>query len=201
MPFKQCMQGYGIVLSKSLWSLAAYSGEGTGTPGNVASYFKLYDDFWPANKAEAAATYQGSRNTHIEVKPGTDSNPVSFTFDLGENPRGYDSFGLMPRLQWTAPAPATVMIEVSDNLESGWATVVAKETGNGFTKEEIYYLNPDKSNTSNWYDAHYEGIVHWFKLGNEKIQKQYVRISMYETFWSSSLCLDEVFISDRSNVE
>lgn len=201
MPFKQCMQGYGIVLSKSLWSLAAYSGEGTETDAHVASYFKLYDDFWPANRAEAGDTYQGSKNTHIEVKSGTDSNPVSFTFDLGANPRGYDSFGLMPRLQWTAPAPATVMIEVSDNLESGWETVVAKEAGNGFTKDEIYYLNPDKSNTSNWFDAHYEGIVHWFKLGNEKIQKQYVRISMYETFWQGTLCLDEVFISDRSNVE
>ena len=195
------MQGYGIVLSKTLWSLAAYSGEGTGSASNVASYFKLFDDFWPANKAEAGATYQGSKNTHIEVKSGTDSNPVSFTFDLGENPRGYDSFGLMPRLQWTAPAPQTIMIEVSDNLESGWETVVEKVTGNGFKKEDIYYLNPDQSNNSNWYDAHYEGIVHWSKLADERIQKRYVRISMYETFWSGSLCLDEVFVSDRSNVE
>lgn len=201
IPFKQCMQGYGIVLSKTLWSLAAYSGEGTGSASNVASYFKLFDDFWPANKAEAGATYQGSKNTHIEVKSGTDSNPVSFTFDLGENPRGYDSFGLMPRLQWTAPAPQTIMIEVSDNLESGWETVVEKVTGNGFKKEDIYYLNPDQSNNSNWYDAHYEGIVHWSKLADERIQKRYVRISMYETFWSGSLCLDEVFVSDRSNVE
>ena len=201
IPFKQCMQGYGIVLSKALWSLAAYSGEGTGSAGNVASYFKLFDDFWPANKAEAGATYQGSKNTHIEVKSGTDSNPVSFTFDLGENPRGYDSFGLMPRLQWTAPAPQTIMIEVSDNLESGWETVVEKVTGNGFKKEDIYYLNPEQSNNSNWYDAHYEGIVHWSKLADERIQKRYVRISMYETFWSGSLCLDEVFVADRSNVE
>lgn len=201
IPFKQCIQGYGIVLSKALWSLAAYSGEGTGSASNVASYFKLFDDFWPANKAEAGATYQGSKNTHIEVKSGTDSNPVSFTFDLGENPRGYDSFGLMPRLQWTAPAPQTIMIEVSDNLESGWETVVEKVTGNGFKKEDIYYLNPEQSNNSNWYDAHYEGIVYWSKLADERIQKRYVRISMYETFWSGSLCLDEVFVSDRSNVE
>ncbi|WP_294546551.1 BACON domain-containing protein [uncultured Bacteroides sp.] len=201
IPFKQCMQGYGIVLSKALWSLAAYSGEGTGSAGNVASYFKLFDDFWPANKAEAGATYQGSKNTHIEVKSGTDSNPVSFTFDLGENPRGYDSFGLMPRLQWTAPAPQTIMIEVSDKLESGWETVVEKVRGNGFKKEDIYYLNPEQSNNSNWYDAHYEGIVHWSKLADERIQKRYVRISMYETFWSGSLCLDEVFVADRSNVE
>ena len=93
------------------------------------------------------------------------------------------------------------MIEVSDDLETGWTTVVEKETDNGFKKEEIYYLNPDGSNSGNWYNSHYEGIVHWFKLGNEKIQKQYIRISMYETFWTGSLCLDEVFVSDRSNVE
>lgn len=200
MPFKQCMLGYGIVLGKSLWSLAAYSGEGTGSAGNVASYFKLFDDFWPANKAEAGATYQGSKNTHIEVKSNADS-PVSFTFDLGENPHGYDSFGLMPRLQWTAPAPQTIMIEVSDYLERGWETVVEKVDGNGFKKEEIYYLNPEKSNNSNLYDAHYEGIVHWSKLSDEKIQKRYVRITMYETFWTNSLCLDEVFVANRSNVE
>lgn len=201
MPFKQGMQGYGIVLGKSLWKLEAYSGEGTGSAGNVASYFKLFDDFWPANSTEASATYQGSKNTHIEVKSGTDANPVRFTFNLGENPRGYDSFGLMPRLQWAAPAPRTVMIEVSDDLETGWTTVVEKETDNGFKKEEIYYLNPDGSNSGNWYNSHYEGIVHWFKLGNEKMQKQYIRISMYETFWTGSLCLDEVFVSDRSTVE
>lgn len=194
---RQSMQGYGIVLSKSMWRLAAYSGQNTGASSNVASYFKLFDNFWPANAAEASATYGGSKNTHIEVKPGTDDDPVRFTFDLGENPRAYNSFGLMPRLQWTAPAPRRVMIEVSDNLDSGWETVVAKEADNGFSKQEIYYLNADGSNSSNWYDKHYEGIVHWFKLGEAKVQKQYIRISMYETYWTGSLCLDEVFVADR----
>lgn len=197
MSFRQGMQGYGIVLSKVQWKLAAYSGQNTGSASNVSSYFKLFDNFWPANKTEAAATYNGSKNTHIEVSSGTNDDPVRFTFDLGENPHAYNSFGLMPRLQWAAPVPKTVMIEVSDDLTNGWETVVEKVTDNGFSKEEVYYLNPDKSNNSNWYDAHYEGIVHWNKLSEVKIHKQYIRISMYESNWTGSLCLDEVFVADR----
>lgn len=196
MPFRQCMQGYGIILSKSLWKLAAYAGQNTSADSNVKSYFKLFDNFWPGNKAEAEATYQGSKNTHIEVKNGTDADPVRFTFDLGENPHAYNSFGLMPRLQWTAPAPKTVMIEVSDDLNASWETVVEKVANNGFSKDEIYYQNPDKTN-SNWFDAHFEGIVHWFNLGQTQLQKRYIRLSMYETHWNGSLCLDEIFVSER----
>ena len=43
--------------------------------------------------------------------------PYILIFDLGENPRQYDSFGFMPRLQWTQQAPKTVQIEVSDDLK------------------------------------------------------------------------------------
>lgn len=190
MPFRQCMQGYGIILSKSLWKLAAYAGQNTSAASNVSSYFKLFDNFWPGNKAEAEATYQGSKNTHIEVRNGTDADPVQFTFDLGEEPRKYNSMGLMPRLQWNAPSPKTVMIEVSDNLQSGWVTVVEKVTGNAFTEAEL-------KGSTNTFNDHYEGIVHWFNLGQTKLQKRYIRLSMYETFWNGSLCLDEVFVSER----
>ena len=54
----------------------------------------------------------------------------------------------MPRLQWTAPAPKTVKIEVSADGNS-WETVVDKVSGNGFTVAEL----KGESNTN---DDHYE---------------------------------------------
>lgn len=97
----------------------------------------------------------------------------------------------MPRLQWTAPAPKTVKIEVSADGNS-WETVVDKVSGNGFTVAEL----KGESNTNN---DHYEGMVRWFDLGVQ--QKRYIRLFVYETHWSGNvLCLDEVFVADRSAV-
>ena len=60
---------------------------------------------------------------------------------------------------------------------------VEKNAGNGFTQAELQYEGPYNGSNSNKYDNHYEGIVKWFKLSDEKMQKRYVRLSVYDTFW------------------
>ena len=190
---KQGMYGYGVVLSKSLWSMAAFSAN-VKKQVDDGSIKKLFNNDW--------SSVGNTSGKHVQFDGGSDSDPYVFTFDLGENPHGYDCFGLMPRLQWTAPAPKTLKFEISDNLNDGWETVVEKSAGNGFTQAELQYEGPYNGSNSNKYDNHYEGIVKWFKLGDGKIQKRYVRLSVYETFWNSSvLCFDEVFASDRTNVQ
>ena len=190
---KQGMAGYGIVLTKSLWSIAAYSSN-LQKQVNDGSIKKLFNNDW--------ASVDNTSGKHVQFDGGSDSNPYVFTFDLGDNPHGYNSFGLMPRLQWTAPAPKTLKFEISDNLNDGWETVVAKSVGNGFTERELKYEGPYNGSNSNKYDNHYEGIVKWFKLSDEKMQKRYVRLSLYDTFWNPCvLCFDEVFASDRTNVQ
>lgn len=196
IPFRQCMYGYGVILNKSSWSIAAYS-ENVKKQVDDTSIKKLFNNDW--------ASQGNTSGKHVQFDGGNDSNPFIFTFDLGENLHGYTSFGLMPRLQWTAPGPKTVKFEISDNLDSGWETVIEKVQGNGFKQEELLYEGPYNGSNSNKYDNHYEGIVKWFKLADEKIQKRYVRLSVYETFWGGNpnytLCFDEVFASDRSNVQ
>ncbi|WP_195629645.1 BACON domain-containing protein [Bacteroides finegoldii] len=190
---KQGMAGYGIVLTKSLWSIAAYSSN-LQKQVNDGSIKKLFNNDW--------ASVDNTSGKHVQFDGGSDSNPYVFTFDLGDNPHGYNSFGLMPRLQWTAPAPKTLKFEISDNLNDGWETVVAKSVGNGFTERELKYEGPYNGSNSNKYDNHYEGIVKWFKLSDEKMQKRYVRLSVYDTFCNPCvLCFDEVFASDRTNVQ
>ena len=190
---KQGMYGYGVVLSKSLWSMAAFSAN-VKKQVDDGSIKKLFNNDW--------SSVGNTSGKHVQFDGGSDSDPYVFTFDLGENPHGYDCFGLMPRLQWTAPAPKTLKFEISDNLNDGWETVVEKSAGNGFTQAELQYEGPYNGSNSNKYHNRYEGIAKWFKLGDGKIQKRYVRLSVYETFWNSSvLCFDEVFASDRTNVQ
>lgn len=178
---KQGMAGYGIVLDKSSWSIAAYS-ENLATQVNDQSIKKLFNNEWTPNS---------SNKKHVEFNGGGDTNPYVFTFDLGENPRQYTHLGLMPRLQWTSPAPKTVKLEVSSD-GSNWETVVEKASGNGFTEAEL-------KNGTNTTNDHYEGIVHWFDLGTQ--QKRYIRLSVYETYWTKNvLCLDEIFVADRSGI-
>jgi hypothetical protein len=187
---KQGMAGYGIVLSKSLWKIVAHS-ENTNTQYNDGSANKLFDNLWTPDKAnEKHVEFWGRNNNddHAAV-------PYILTFDLGENPRQYDSFGFMPRLQWTQQAPKTVAIEVSDDLNAGWETAFEKKTGNCFTDAEL-------KGSTNTYNDHYEGIVHWCKL-NGVVHKRYVRLYLYESFQGvgKSVSLDEVFASDRTTVE
>lgn len=188
--FKQGMKGYGIALSKALWNVPVYSEViDKQYSANAKSRIKqLYDNDW------ADATH----NPYVEFNGGL---PYMFTFDLGENHHAYDSFGIMPRLQWTQPAPKTVKIEVSDELDNGWVTVIEEVPGNGFIREELEYEGPYNTTVGNKYNNHYEGIVKWFKLNDAKIQKRYIRLTISETHNGKVLCLDEVFVADRTNVQ
>lgn len=51
---------------------------------------------------------------------------------------------------------------------------------NGFTEAEL------KGATGS-YNNHGEGIIHWFELG--KLQKRYIRLTIYETFWNKKFCV------------
>ena len=182
---RQCINGYGIVLNKDSWSIAAYS---DNTSDKKSQFNRLFDNFWPVSTV-------GNTN-YIELNNRQNgSDPFVLTFDLGENPHSYNSFGLMPRLQWTQPAPKTVKIEVSDNLND-WTVLGPDANGSGkwdaFSKEELF--------GNNSWNNHYEGIVHWFEF--DRISKRYIRLSMYEGWYQDSgkvICLEEVFVADREN--
>lgn len=187
--FRQCMDGYGVILNKSLWSLVSWGDDNSqNNQGNIDSYFKLFNNHWPADKAESEATYGGSKNTFIEVGVGAEATPVIFVFDLGENPRQYDSFGLMPRLQWTGNSPKNARIEVSDDGEDSWTEVYE---GTAFTQDQIT-VDGSKEDC-------YGGIVSWLALDGSH-NERYVRLSLWESFGGST-CLDEIFVSDRSGEE
>lgn len=182
---RQCMEGYGTILNKSLWDIPVYS---DNTSGKKGEFKRLYDNFWPASGAESNGSY-------IELNDRTDgTTPFSLTFDLGEKHSVYNSFGLMPRLQWTQPAPKRVKIEVSDDMAT-WTVLGpnAATTGfwDAFTEQEL------KGGGSSW-ENHYEGVVHWFNLGSQN--KRYIRLSMYEGHYQDTgkvICLNEVFVSNR----
>lgn len=175
---RRCMDGYGTILNKNLWELIGYSG--SNTSDNASHFYKLYNNFWPSNSAEAA---EGKPNSsYIEVKPGTNDAPVSFTFDLGENPNDYNAFGIMPRLQWGGNSPKYVKIEVSEDgsvwedVTGGYQTAFTSSSG-------ISYTNPGTK---------------WFKLSDSgTINKRYLRFSMTESI-GGTLCIDEVFVANRS---
>lgn len=184
---RQCMNGYGTILNKSLWSIPAYS---DNTSNKKGEFSRLFDNFWPANGAESNGSY-------LELGSRTDgSDPYILTLDLGEKHHTYNSFGLMPRLQWAQPAPKRVKIEVSDDMNS-W-TVLGPNAGttgiwDAFTEAEL----KGGTTTGSW-ENHYEGIVHWFNLGAQT--KRYIRLSMYEGFYQANgvtICLNEVFVSNK----
>ena len=79
--------------------------------------------------------------------------------------------------------------------KNGCETAFEKKTGNCFTDAEL-------KGSTNTYNDHYEGIVHWCKL-NGVVHKRYVRLYLYESFQGvgKSVSLDEVFASDRTTVE
>lgn len=182
---RQGMPGYGIGLNKSLWSIADFS---SNTANKQAHFTRLFDNFWPANKAQ-------STNSYIELtdRASNPSDPYILTFDLGEEHIGYNSFGIMPRLQWTEPSAKRVKIEVSDDL-TNWTVLgpnaATTGTWDAFTREEL-----NGGTTS--YDDKYYGIVHWFDLGDQN--KRYIRLHSYESYRTTgqNICMDEVFVNKR----
>lgn len=177
---RQCMDGYGTILNKSLWSLVSYSGSNTAS--NASHFYKLYNNFWPANATEAA---EGKPNaSYIEVSEGTAADPVCFTFDLGENPHAYNAFGIMPRLQWGGNSPSVVKVEVSDD------GIVWTDATKGYV---VAFTSSDTNNIS-----YTNPGTKWFKLCESgTISNRYLRFSMTESV-GGTLCIDEVFVAERT---
>ncbi|MBC8988013.1 DUF1735 domain-containing protein [Pedobacter sp. N36a] len=180
---RQCAPGYGTLLNRKLWSIAAYSANAADKSSQLN---RLYNGIWPSNASE---------DTYLELNNRVDgSTPFVLTFDMGEGHKQYNSLGLMPRLQWTQPAPKRVKIEVSDNNVS-WTTLGPNSATTGmwdaFTEAEL------KGSTDSW-NNHWEGMVHWFDFGMQS--KRYIRISLYESWYQTTgkvLCLNQMFVSQR----
>lgn len=179
---RQGIKGAGLTLNKALWNIVGYS---DNVAGKANTFFKLYDNFWPANRAQSDT---GAKNSlsYIEVDKASEGTPVQFVFDLGENPHAYSAVGLMPRLQWIGNSPKYMKIEVSDdNID--WR-LVGDESRIAFTDEQI---NKNPNGQSNlWMNKLF---IAWHQLGDSMVHR-YIRLSLWGT-WSGTICLDEIFVS------
>lgn len=196
IPVRQCLSGYGVSLNKQLWSL---KGIGNKRTLNHESCKKLCDNAWGTPEKKSGTYFEiGS----YDRDPGT---AYEIFVDLGENHLPYNSIGLIPRLEWTACSPKTLEILTSDN-NSEWTTVIGKEDGNGFKKDEICHIHEDwredqkdGSSYNNW-KSHWEAPVKWYLIDNAY---RYIKIRMYDTFGSennsnsNNLCIDELFVTNR----
>lgn len=196
IPVRQCLSGYGVSLNKQLWSL---KGIGSQRTLNHESCKKLCDNAWGTPEKKSGTYFEiGS----YDRDPGT---AYEIFVDLGENHLPYNSIGLIPRLEWTACSPKTLEILTSDN-NSEWTTVIGKEDGNGFKKDEICHIHEDwredqkdGSSYNNW-KSHWEAPVKWYLIDNAY---RYIKIRMYDTFGSennsnsNNLCIDELFVTNR----
>lgn len=178
---RQGVKGCGLMLNKALWSVAGYS---DNIADKASTFFRLYDNFWPASKAETDEG--GSNQSYVEVKKVSASEPVQFVFDLGENPHRYNVVGLMPRLQWIGNSPKFMKIEVSDD-NSTWQ-LVGDASRAAFTNGDI---NENPNGNGNLYMD--KLFIVWHSLG-ESVTHRYIRLSLWES-WAGAICLDEVFVS------
>ena len=172
---RRCMDGYGTILNKNLWKLIDW--KATPFSGNLDKDIlrKMFNNFWPAGDSTGKSSY-------VEFKKTDDkNNPAVFTFDLGENVKPYNAFGIMPRLQWAGNSPKSVLIEVSDDNEN-WTQMPAGYQTAFTSYSDIGYNNP--------------GTV-WIKLSDQPINKKYIRFSMYESL-GGTICIDEIFVSNRT---
>lgn len=200
IPVRQCMSGHGISLNKQLWNL---KGVGNKRELEHEKCIKLCDNAWGTSEKTSGTYFEIGNN---DRDSGT---PYNLYVDLGESYVSYNSIGLMPRLAWTACSPKTVEIQVSDTgNEDDWQTIVSKEDGNGFKKDEICHAHTewredqkDGSSYNDW-KAHWEAPVKWYSIP-EGYRKRYICIKMYETFGnennsnSNNLCIDELFVTNR----
>lgn len=188
---RQGMKGCGMILNKSLWSVIGYSKHVTG---KEAALGRLFDNFWPASKAEVGS---GSTLSYIEISSkGSEDAPVQLVFDLGANPHAYNSIGLMPRLQWVGNSPKYMKIEVSDAVmvrsedSTDW-TLIGSAKREAFSKSELD--SHDGGNWNDWYaDKQY---IKWHDLG-ENMNHRYIRLSFWDS-WYSTHCFDEIFVSQK----
>ena len=179
---RQCMNGYGVCVSKNYWSIVEVSANCNGKKPN-----KWFDEKWGTSKQD------DSWYDELGTRASKDDLYV-ITFDLGPNTFGYNNIGLMPRLQWTQQAPKSIKVETSSDNKY-WVERIAYVEGNCFTEGEL-------SIGGTWND-HYNGIVHWCEFG-EVTTHRYLRLSFGQGFQSQNdyryISLDEIFVSDRSNV-
>ena len=171
---RRSMSGYGTLLNKNLWELIDW--KATPFSGNLDKDIlrKMFNNYWPADGTTGNSSY-------VEFKKTDDkNNPAVFTFDLGENVKPYNAFGIMPRLQWAGNSPKSVLIEVSDDNEN-WTEMPAGYQKAFSSYDGIGYSNP--------------GTV-WIKLSDEPITSRYMRFSMYESL-GGTICIDEIFVSNR----
>ena len=174
---RQCMKGYGTILNKKLWTVTA---EGT----TQTDLKKLFDNNWSTKDS----------NVHLQLNQS--DNPKSenlvLIIDLGEHHSRYNAVGLMPRLQWTAPAPGMITVEVSDN-NSAWTKLV--DNSSYYTESEL------KPNGSDFIDKDYNGIIKWVELGNQN--SRYIKLTMpySSSIWSvkTFFCFDEMFVTNLTD--
>lgn len=169
---RQCMKGYGTILNKKLWNVTA---EGT----KQTDLKKLFDNNWSTKNS----------NVNIELQQKENAENLELIIDLGEQHSDYNAVGLMPRLQWTAPAPGTITVEVSDN-NSAWTNLV--DNSSYYTESEL------KPNGSDFSDKEYKGIIKWVDLGSQS--SRYIKLTMpyNSSFWSNKtfFCFDEIFVTN-----
>lgn len=174
---RQCMKGYGTILNKKLWNVSI---EGcTVSTGEGAGNLKgLYDNQW---------TQDGTNKKHVQLNKESDNCVI--IIDLGENHKEYNAVGLMPRLQWTRPAPGKITVEVRDDNNSGWNMLV--NNVNYYTDAE---LKPDGVNYTG-----YDGIIKWVKLENQN--SRYIKLTMpySSSFWTGVFCFDEIFVTNLTD--
>ena len=188
---RQGMKGCGVILNKVLWSVVGYSEH---VAGKESALGRLFDNFWPTNKAEVGS---GSTLSYIEISSkGSETDPVQIVFDLGENPHAYNSVGLVPRLQWVGNSPKYLKIEVSDGVLTrseditDWI-LVGSAKRDAFTKAEL-----DAHDGGNWNDWYADKqFIKWHNLG-ENMNHRYIRLSMWDS-WYSTHCFDETFVSEK----
>lgn len=187
---RQGMNGYGTALNKSQWSVVDFS---SNIADKSATFGKLFDNFWPASKAETA---EGKPNqSYVEVDKNSENSPAQLVLDLGENPHEYNAIGLMPRLQWIGNSPKYMRIEVSDATVArssevmDW-TLVGSEKREAFTSTDI---NSRPSGMENQYLD--KSFTKWHDLGST-MKHRYIRLSVWDS-WNGSICMDEIFITKK----
>ena len=113
MTVRQCMNGYGTILNKKLWNVSI---EGCTVVNNdgVGRLDAIYDNKWSSST---------DTKLYIQLLQSNSSENCIIIIDLGENRKEYNAVALMPRLQWTQPAPGKITVEVSDN-SSVWTKLV-----------------------------------------------------------------------------
>lgn len=180
MPVRQCMSGYGTILNKKLWTLSA---EGT----IQTNLTKLFDSKW---------TSSSGNNLNLELRTKDDSENLILIIDLGESDISYNAVGLMPRLQWTAPAPGKITVSVSNDNKS-WD--ILKNNVDYYKQSELEYEGDFNGGSTNKYNDHYEGIIKWVELGDRN--ERYIKLIMpYSSsfWWDKFFCFDEMFVTKLS---